>query len=52
MYGSYTVRSLQHQYWCHFDFDFETLFFGGTWDIEVGRPNVSDWAMITAFCNP
>jgi len=52
---SYTAAnraSLQNQFWCHFDFDFETFFFGGTWDLEVERPNVGLARTILALCNP
>jgi len=51
-YGNHTTRSLHDQYFCHFDFDFETFFFFGTWDLEVGRPNVGPLETRRAFCNP
>ena len=51
-HGSNNVASIRDQYLCHFEFDFETLFFGGTWDLEVGRPNVGLWQTILALCNP
>ncbi|WP_339228430.1 DUF2599 domain-containing protein [Oceanobacillus sp. FSL K6-2867] len=43
--------SLWNQYKCHWDYDV----FGavaGSWDLEVGRPIVSDWEMFTSRCNP
>lgn len=30
-YTADNIASLRNQFWCHFDFDFETFFFGGTW---------------------
>jgi len=52
MYNSNTIASLHDQYWCHVQLDFETHFFGGTWDLEVGRPNVGLWQTMLARCNP
>ncbi|MCL1934779.1 MAG: DUF2599 domain-containing protein [Defluviitaleaceae bacterium] len=52
VYNSSTISSLNDQYWCHFDFDFETFFFGATWDLETFRPNVGLWQTILALCNP
>lgn len=43
--------SLWRQYKCHWDYDI----FGavaGSWDLEVGRPIVSDSEMFTSRCNP
>jgi hypothetical protein len=43
--------SMYKQYKCHFDYDvFGAL--AGSWDIEVGRPIVSEATMIRTRCNP
>lgn len=43
--------SMYKQYNCHFDYDvFGAL--AGSWDIEVGRPIVSEAMMIRTRCNP
>ena len=45
-------NSLYNQFWCHFFLDVETMFFGGTWDLETWRPVVGTSDMIKNFCNP
>lgn len=43
--------SMWNQYECHWDYDV----FGavaGSWDLEVGRPIVSDSEMFKSRCNP
>ncbi|MFD2628018.1 DUF2599 domain-containing protein [Oceanobacillus kapialis] len=43
--------SLWRQYKCHWDYDvFGAL--AGSWDLEVGRPIVSDSEMFASRCNP
>lgn len=43
--------TMYKQYKCHFDYDAFGAF-AGSWDIEVGRPIVSEAMMIRTRCNP
>jgi len=43
--------SLWRQYLCHWDYDAFGVI-AGIWDLEVGRPIVSDWDMLVSMCNP
>lgn len=43
--------SMWRQYKCHFDYDVAGAL-AGSWDLEVGRPIVSEAKMIATRCNP
>jgi hypothetical protein len=43
--------SLWNQYECHWNYDAFGLL-AGDWDLEVGRPIVSGFDMLTSLCNP
>lgn len=43
--------SLWNQYKCHWDYDVFGLL-AGSWDLERGRPIVSDVEMVRTLCNP
>ena len=47
-----SYSSLWMQYECHWHYDAFGWFAGPTWDLEIGRPNVSWLQMTLSRCNP